>query len=73
MDYLKGAPGIYSARFSGEGATDQSNLDKLMSEMRDAPTGNRKARYQTVIAVTTHKADPTPDSLPRHMGRRNRF
>jgi XTP/dITP diphosphohydrolase len=60
VDYLKGAPGIYSARFSGEGATDQSNLDKLMSEMRDAPPGNRKARYQTVIAVMTHKADPTP-------------
>lgn len=60
VDYLKGAPGIYSARFSGEGATDQSNLNKLMSEMRDAPTGNRKARYQTVIAVMIHKADPTP-------------
>ena len=37
VDYLKGAPGIYSARFSGVGATDQSNLDKLMAEMQDAP------------------------------------
>jgi XTP/dITP diphosphohydrolase len=60
VDYLKGAPGIYSARFSGEGATDQSNLDKLMSEMQDAPVGKRSARYQTVIAIMTHATDPTP-------------
>lgn len=60
VDYLKGAPGIYSARFSGVGATDQSNLDKLMHEMKDAPAGSRSARYQTVIAVMTHETDPTP-------------
>lgn len=60
VDYLKGAPGIYSARFSGAGATDQSNLDKLMAEMRDAPTHQRSARYQTVIAVMAHGSDPTP-------------
>jgi XTP/dITP diphosphohydrolase len=60
VDYLKGAPGIYSARFSGEGATDQSNLDKLMSEMQDAAVGNRSARYQTVIAIMAHGSDPTP-------------
>jgi XTP/dITP diphosphohydrolase len=60
VDYLKGAPGIYSARFSGAGATDQSNLDKLMHEMKDAPAGSRSARYQTVIAVMTHETDPTP-------------
>lgn len=60
VDYLKGAPGIYSARFSGEGATDQSNLDKLMSEMQDAAVGNRSARYHTVIAIMAHGSDPTP-------------
>ena len=60
VDYLKGAPGIYSARFSGVDATDQSNLDKLMAEMRDAPADQRSARYQTVIAVMTHGSDPTP-------------
>jgi XTP/dITP diphosphohydrolase len=60
VDYLKGAPGIYSARFSGVGATDQSNLDKLMLEMQDAPADQRSARYQTVIAVMTHGSDPTP-------------
>ena len=60
VDFLKGAPGIYSARFSGEGATDRSNLDKLMLDMLDAPIGQRSARYQTVIAVMTHGSDPTP-------------
>ena len=60
VDYLKGAPGIYSARFSGVGATDQSNLDKLMLEMQDAPADQRSARSQTVIAVMTHGSDPTP-------------
>ena len=60
VDYLKGAPGIYSARFSGAGATDQSNLDKLMLDMRDAPADKRSARYQTVIAVMAHGSDPTP-------------
>lgn len=60
VDYLKGAPGIYSARFSGQGATDQSNLDKLMSEMQGVPANRRSARYQTVIAVMAHATDPTP-------------
>lgn len=60
VDYLQGAPGIYSARFSGKGATDKSNLDKLMSEMQDAPAHKRSARYQTVIAVMAHGSDPTP-------------
>lgn len=40
------APGIYSARFSGEGATDQRNLDKLIGEV---PAGSR-LRYVCVIA-----------------------
>lgn len=60
VDYLKGAPGIYSARFSGKGATDQSNLDKLMSEMQGVPANRRYARYQTVIAIMAHATDPTP-------------
>ena len=34
VDYLNGAPGIYSARYSGENATDSSNIDKLLEEMK---------------------------------------
>ena len=60
VDYLKGAPGIYSARYAGIGANDKTNLDKLMSALKDVPIDQRKARYQTVIAVMRHATDPTP-------------
>ena len=60
VDHLQGAPGIYSARYAGIGANDQTNLDKLMSAMISVPSGQRWARYQTVIVVMRHAADPTP-------------
>ena len=60
VDFLNGAPGIYSARFSGEGATDQSNIDKLLTLLGDVPAGDRRARYQAVIVMMRHQADPTP-------------
>jgi len=60
VDFLKGAPGIYSARFSGEGATDQRNIDKLLHDLSDVPTEKRTARYQSVIVVMRHHKDPTP-------------
>ena len=60
VDYLNGAPGIYSARFSGEGATDQSNIDKLLHKLRDVPYEKRTARYQSVIVMMRHHNDPTP-------------
>ena len=60
VDHLQGAPGIYSARYAGIGANDQTNLNKLMSAMKSVPSGQRWARYQTVIVVMRHAADPTP-------------
>ncbi len=60
VDFLNGAPGIYSARFSGEAATEQSNIDKLLELLRDVPTSDRRARYQSVIVVMRHQTDPTP-------------
>lgn len=60
VDYLKGAPGIYSARFAGEGATDDTNKDKLLELMTDVPADQRSARYQTVIVYMRHGDDPTP-------------
>ena len=60
VDFLKGAPGIYSARFAGEAATDASNRDKLLELMKDVPAGQRTARYQTVIVFMRHSNDPTP-------------
>jgi XTP/dITP diphosphohydrolase len=47
---LGGAPGIYSARYAGEGADDEANLDKLLREV-DAAGGARGARYVCVLAL----------------------
>jgi XTP/dITP diphosphohydrolase len=44
---LGGAPGIYSARYAGEGATDQANLDKLLREVPD--DGDRRVAYVCAI------------------------
>lgn len=47
---LGGAPGIYSARYAGEGASDEVNLDKLLREV-DAAGGNRRAAYVCAIVL----------------------
>ena len=60
VDFLMGAPGIYSARFAGTDATDQSNIDKLLEQLHDVPLAERSARYQSVIVLMRHAADPTP-------------
>ena len=60
VDALGGRPGIYSARYAGEGASDQANLSKMLDELRDVPTPQRTARYQCVIAFVTSTSDPEP-------------
>jgi XTP/dITP diphosphohydrolase len=60
VDALGGRPGIYSARYAGEGASDQANLRKMLDEMRDVPALRRTARYQCVIAFVTSAADTKP-------------
>ena len=58
VDGLNGAPGVYSARFAGEHASDQDNIDKLLSELADNP--NRSARFWCVLVLMRHADDPTP-------------
>ncbi len=60
VDALNGAPGIYSARYSGEGASDEANLQKLIDDMKDVPEDRRAARFQCVIVYMRHAEDPTP-------------
>lgn len=55
VDALKGAPGIYSARFSGEEATDESNNDLLLEKLADVPDDKRGAHYVCHITL----CDPT--------------
>lgn len=60
VDALAGAPGIYSARFAGEGASDQANLEKLLDALQDTPEENRTARFQCLMVYMRHANDPTP-------------
>lgn len=49
VDALDGKPGVYSARYAGEGKNNEDNIDKLLIELKDKE--NRKARFKTVIAL----------------------
>lgn len=54
VDALNGAPGVYSARYAGEDATYQDNVEKLLGKLKDE--NNRNAQFRTVIAfVTDHE------------------
>lgn len=58
VDYLLGAPGIYSARYSGEG--DEANNAKLLAALAGVPREQRSARFQCVLVYMRHALDPTP-------------
>ncbi|PSU32661.1 XTP/dITP diphosphatase [Photobacterium lutimaris] len=60
VDYLKGAPGIYSARFAGVDASDEDNLQKLLTEMEGVAPEQRTARFHCVLVMMRHENDPTP-------------
>jgi XTP/dITP diphosphohydrolase len=51
VDALDGAPGVYSARFAGEGATYTDNVAKLLAELEGVPLERRTARFETVALV----------------------
>jgi XTP/dITP diphosphohydrolase len=53
VDALDGAPGIYSARYSSQDATDEQNVDKLLNELarRNVAPSKRTARFRCVIAL----------------------
>jgi XTP/dITP diphosphohydrolase len=60
VDYLLGAPGIYSARYAGESASDHDNMVKLLHALKDVPKAQRRARFQCVLVYLRHALDPTP-------------
>ncbi|MCY3802808.1 MAG: RdgB/HAM1 family non-canonical purine NTP pyrophosphatase [Gammaproteobacteria bacterium] len=60
VDALQGAPGIYSARYSGGHASDASNNEKLLAELQGVPDHERTARFQCVIVYMRHARDPMP-------------
>ncbi|MBU2965655.1 RdgB/HAM1 family non-canonical purine NTP pyrophosphatase [Amphritea sp. 2_MG-2023] len=60
VDALNGAPGIYSARFAGAGATDAKNNQKLLQLLEGTSPEQRSARFRCVLVFMRHAEDPTP-------------
>ncbi len=60
VDFLDGAPGIYSSRFAGSNATDSDNNDKLLQLLNTVPKEQRTARFHCLIVYMRHESDPTP-------------
>lgn len=60
VDALRGAPGIYSARYAGAGASDQANRAKLLTTLAGRPPAQRTARFICMLALVRHADDPLP-------------
>jgi len=60
VDALGGRPGLYSARYAGEGASDDANLRKMLDELAGVGSGQRGARYRSVIVFVRNGDDPAP-------------
>lgn len=58
VDALNGAPGVYSARFSGEAHNDAANNAHLMELLKDIPDEKRTARFCCCIALARRNAEP---------------
>lgn len=60
VDALGGQPGVRSARFAGDEATDQDNVNALLDAMAEVPDGQRGAQFHCVLVYLRHADDPTP-------------
>ena len=60
VDALRGAPGLYSARYAGSHGNAQANIDKLLRELQDVPEARRTAHFYCVILVLRSADDPMP-------------
>jgi XTP/dITP diphosphohydrolase len=60
VDALNGAPGIYSARYAGAGASDEQNLRLLLQNMQGVDDDERTARFICLMVYVRHAEDPTP-------------
>ena len=60
VNALEGRPGVYSARYAGDNATDADNNQKLLREMKGVPDEARGARYVCVMVYMRSAEDPTP-------------
>ena len=60
VDFLDGAPGIYSARFAGDHGNNEANNNLLLEKLEGVTDLQRSARFHCVLAYLRHKDDPTP-------------
>ena len=68
VDALNGAPGVYSARFAGEGHDDAANRAKLFAELRDVPAERRTAHFACAM-VLVRPGEPNIEVVGRVDGR----
>ena len=60
VDALGGAPGVISARYAGKEASDQENLQKVLTDLEGVPDTERSARFICVMVFLHHAEDPCP-------------
>ncbi|WP_421858382.1 RdgB/HAM1 family non-canonical purine NTP pyrophosphatase [Marinobacter salarius] len=60
VDALGGAPGVRSARYAGDTASDADNVRALLDTLKDVPEGQRTAQFHCVLVYLRHADDPTP-------------
>lgn len=60
VDALRGAPGLYSARYAGRHGDSEANIDKLLRELDSVAGADRGARFVCVLALVRHADDPMP-------------
>lgn len=58
VDALDGRPGVYSARYAGEHASDHENNQKLLHELAEVPDALRSARFRSAIAISLDVGEP---------------
>jgi len=63
VNALNGAPGVYSARYAGENATYTDNVEKLVDEMKNIPSENRGAQFQTVMVYIDKDTELIADGV----------
>ncbi|MBI1195459.1 MAG: RdgB/HAM1 family non-canonical purine NTP pyrophosphatase [Gammaproteobacteria bacterium] len=60
VDTLNGAPGIYSSRYAGPDANDETNLKRLLEALKGVPDEDRGARFICAMVFISHAEDPIP-------------
>ncbi|HEY5615272.1 MAG TPA: non-canonical purine NTP pyrophosphatase, partial [Bacteroidota bacterium] len=61
--FINGKPGVRSARYAGENASDEQNNDKLLAEMRGVAPRRRRAQFKAVLALVGADYEETTEGI----------